>query len=107
MAIRVSEFRARAVPEGSFMASPSDRSPVCLIRAPTVETFRFATTSITPPLGLAFIAGALEAAGERVTFIDAVAEAPETFRRYFKGYLLGLPFDEIARRIPADAKLSG
>ena len=80
--------------------SPRDRSPVCLIRAPTVETFRFATTSITPPLGLAFIAGALEAAGERVTFIDAVAEAPDTFRRYFKGYLLGLPFDEIARRRP-------
>ena len=63
------------------MASPSDRSPVCLIRAPTVETFRFATTSITPPLGLAFIAGALESAGEQVMFIDAVAEAPETFRR--------------------------
>ena len=89
------------------MASPSDRSPVCLIRAPTVETFRFATTSITPPLGLAFIAGALESAGEQVMFIDAVAEAPETFRRYFKGYLLGLPYEEIAQRVPADAKLIG
>ena len=87
--------------------SSSESSPVCLIRAPTVETFRFATTSITPPLGLAFIAGALEAAGERVAFIDAVAEAPDTFRRYFKGYLLGLAFDEVAERVPADAKLVG
>jgi radical SAM superfamily enzyme YgiQ (UPF0313 family) len=72
-----------------------------------VETFRFATTSITPPLGLAFIAAALESAGERVILVDAVAEAPDTFRRYFKGYLLGLPFEDIAERIPADAKLVG
>jgi radical SAM superfamily enzyme YgiQ (UPF0313 family) len=88
------------------MASASERQ-VCLVRAPTVETFRFATTSITPPLGLAFIAAALEAAGERVTLIDAVAEAPDTFRRYFKGYLVGLPFDDIARRIPPDTMLIG
>ena len=90
---------------GGNMTTVHDTRPVCLVRPPTVETFRFATTSITPPLGLAFIAGALEAAGEQVDVVDAVAEAPETFRRYFKGYLIGLPFDEIAPRIPADAKL--
>jgi radical SAM superfamily enzyme YgiQ (UPF0313 family) len=92
-------------------ANDADRAPnggpVVLVRAPTVETFRFATTSITPPLGLAFVAGALEAAGQRVRFIDAVAEAPETVRRYFKGYLIGLTYEEIAARIPSDAKLIG
>jgi radical SAM superfamily enzyme YgiQ (UPF0313 family) len=88
------------------VGTPSERL-VCLVRAPTVETFRFATTSITPPLGLAFVAAALEAAGEKVTVIDAVAEAPDTFRRYFKGYLIGLPFDDIARRIPATTKVIG
>jgi anaerobic magnesium-protoporphyrin IX monomethyl ester cyclase len=89
------------------MDSERDRRPICLVRAPTVETFRFATTSITPPLGLAYIAGALEATGEQVQIVDAVAEAPDTFVRYFKGYLLGLPFDEIAARIAADTKLIG
>lgn len=98
--------RADATP-GRAADPSTDRRPVCLVRAPTVETFRFATTSITPPLGLAFVAGALETAGERVAFIDAVTEAPDAVRRYFKGYLLGLPFEEIARRIPADAKLVG
>ena len=81
--------------------------PICLIRPPAVETFRFATTSITPPLGLAYVAGALEAAGERVHLIDSVAEAPDTVRRYFRGYLIGLPFEDIARRIPANVKLVG
>lgn len=89
------------------MASVNGPGSVCLVRPPAVETFRFATTSIAPPLGLAYVAGALEAAGEQVTVIDAVAEAPDSFLRYFKGYLVGLPFDDIAGRVPANAKLVG
>jgi anaerobic magnesium-protoporphyrin IX monomethyl ester cyclase len=81
--------------------------PVCLIRPPSVETFRFSVGSIAPPLGLAYIAGALEAAGHAVAVVDAVTEAPETYLRYFRGYLLGLPFDQIVDRIPADAKAVG
>jgi len=72
-----------------------------------VETFRFSVGSIAPPLGLAYIAGALEAAGHAVSVVDAVTEAPETYLRYFRGYLLGLPLDQIADRIPADAKAVG
>lgn len=89
------------------MNSPSDARSVCLIRPPSVETFRFSVGSIAPPLGLAYIAGALEHAGQAVTVIDAVTEAPETYLRYFRGYLLGLPFEQIADRIPADAKAVG
>jgi anaerobic magnesium-protoporphyrin IX monomethyl ester cyclase len=89
------------------MGGVSGRGSVCLVRPPAVETFRFATTSIAPPLGLAYVAGALEAAGERVTVVDAVAEAPDTCIRYLKGYLIGLSFDKVARRVPADAKVVG
>jgi anaerobic magnesium-protoporphyrin IX monomethyl ester cyclase len=87
--------------------TPSETSTICLVRPPAVETFRFATTSITPPLGLAYIAGALEAAGERIAVVDAVASAPQSVRRYFKGYLIGLSFDEIAERIPVGVDFIG
>lgn len=81
--------------------------PICLIRPPAVETFRFSSLSITPPLGLAFVAGALEHAGHRVEVVDAVAAAPEQHLRYFRGYLVGATFAEIAERIPGDARVVG
>jgi len=74
-------------------------SHVALIRPPAVEAFRFTTTSITPPLGLAYIAAAIDNAGHSVEIIDAVAEAPETHTRYFRGYCVGLQLDEIAKKI--------
>jgi radical SAM superfamily enzyme YgiQ (UPF0313 family) len=90
------------------MNSPSAGSrPVCLIRPPAVETFRFSSLSITPPLGLAYVAGALRAAGHDVRVVDAVAEAPTKHTRYFRGYLVGLSFDEIAARVPSDSKVVG
>jgi radical SAM superfamily enzyme YgiQ (UPF0313 family) len=63
--------------------------------------------SITPPLGLAYVAGALTRAGHNVEVLDAVTEAPEKHTRYFRGYLVGLSFDDIAKRIPADSKFVG
>jgi len=87
-------------------AAIGDR-PVCLIRPPAVETFRFSSLSITPPLGLAYVAGALRRAGHDVHVVDAVAEAPTKHTRYFRGYLVGLSFDELAARVPADSKIVG
>ena len=81
--------------------------PICLIRPPAVETFRFSSLSITPPLGLTYVAGALVAAGEAVRIVDAVAEAPKKHTRYFRGYLVGLQFDEIAARVPDDTAVVG
>jgi radical SAM superfamily enzyme YgiQ (UPF0313 family) len=72
-----------------------------------VESFRFTTTSITLPLGLAYIAGALEASGRTVHVIDAVGEQPETCIRYFQGYLVGLPLEEIVARVPREAAMLG
>ncbi|MBN2622979.1 MAG: B12-binding domain-containing radical SAM protein [Acidimicrobiales bacterium] len=89
------------------MRTVNTSSPVCLIRPPAVETFRFSSLSITPPLGLAYIAGAVEAAGHTVEIVDAVTAAPTKHTRYFRGYLVGSSFDEIADRVPADAKAVG
>src|ERR1700742_4907633 len=80
---------------------------ICLVRPPAIECFRFATTSVTLPLGLAYIAGALEAAGHKVQVIDALGEAPNQHRRYFKGYMMGLSLEQIVERIPADAEAVG
>jgi anaerobic magnesium-protoporphyrin IX monomethyl ester cyclase len=80
---------------------------VCLIRPRAGESFRFSAQSLSLPLGLAYIAGALEAAGVRVAVIDAVGEAPRRRTRYFKGYLVGLPDGELAARIPPDADIVG
>lgn len=80
---------------------------ICLIRPPAAECIRFATTSITLPLGLAYIAGSLEDAGYSVDVIDAVGEAPSRRTRYVTGYLIGLSLEEIAARIPENAWLVG
>lgn len=89
------------------MTNVIDDRPVCLVRPPAVETFRFSSLSITPPLGLAYVAGAVERAGHRVEVVDAVTGAPTRHVRYFRGYLVGLRFDEVAARIPADSKAIG
>ncbi|MDP6391293.1 MAG: cobalamin-dependent protein, partial [Alphaproteobacteria bacterium] len=80
---------------------------ICLIRPPAVESFRFATTSITLPLGLAYIAAAVERDGRRVCVVDAVGEGPEIRTRYCKGYLVGLRFEEVVRRIPHESEIVG
>jgi len=81
--------------------------PVCLIRPPAVESFRVATTSVALPIGLAYIASALEASGRSVQVIDAVASAPRAKVRYFKGYLVGLTADQVVARIPAESRVVG
>jgi anaerobic magnesium-protoporphyrin IX monomethyl ester cyclase len=80
---------------------------VCLIRPPAVESFRFSTGNITLPLGLAYIAAALEQANFGVNVIDAVALGPRIHTRYIRGYLVGLRFGEILARIPKDVDFIG
>src|SRR5262249_23362242 len=76
------------------------KSVVCLMRPPAVEAFRFSTTSIAMPLGLAYIAATLKGAGIGVHVVDAVGEAPTTRASYCKGYLVGLHLDQIVARVP-------
>ena len=91
----------------SVSGTTSGTHVTCLIRPPGVESFRIGTSTLVPPLGLAYIAGALEAHGCPVHVIDALAEAPKTHTRYFGGYLVGLPLSEVARRIPPEARVVG
>ncbi|HEY2229697.1 MAG TPA: radical SAM protein [Xanthobacteraceae bacterium] len=84
----------------SDLLQPDHAAAICLIRPPAVESFRFATTSIALPLGLAYISAALKAAHFRVHVIDAVGEAPKVRTRYTKGYLVGMRLERIAQRIP-------
>lgn len=87
--------------------SADTRHPICLVRPPAVESFRFVTSGITLPLGLAYIAGAVEASGRPVHVIDAVGEAPRRATRYYKGFLVGLELDEIVARVPAESTVVG
>ena len=61
-----------------------------LIRPPAVESFRFATTSITLPIGLAYISSSLKEYGFKVEILDAVGEAPKNRTGYYNEYLVGL-----------------
>ena len=79
----------------------------CLIRPAAVEAFRFATTSITAPIGIAYVAAAVEASGRRVSVIDAVGEGPKVRTAYYQGYLVGLRPQQIVARVPAEASLLG
>ena len=76
---------------------------ICLIRPRAVEAPRFSALSIAPPLGLAYIVGALEAAGHTVHVIDAVGLLPGKHTRYLVGYLIGLDDEEMVQRIPEEA----
>lgn len=80
---------------------------VCLIRPPAAEAFRFASSSITLPLGLAYIAGALRRGGFELNIVDAVGEGPDIRTRYCKGYLVGLRFEQIVEQISAETDIVG
>lgn len=80
---------------------------ICLVRPPSVESVRFATTTVQLPLGLAYVAAALERAGRTVTVVDAVASAPEVSTKYLTGFLMGARLEQIAEDIPRDAEWIG
>jgi radical SAM superfamily enzyme YgiQ (UPF0313 family) len=80
---------------------------ICLIRPPAVESFRFVTTTITLPLGLAYVAAVLEQDGRDVHILDSVAESPKTKTRYYKGVLVGLTLEDIAAKVPDEATMVG
>jgi anaerobic magnesium-protoporphyrin IX monomethyl ester cyclase len=84
-----------------------DPQPVCLIRPRAGEAFRFSAQSLSLPLGLAYLAAALEQAGHSVAVLDAVGLAPDRRQGYFRGYLVGLSDDELVARVPAGAAVIG
>lgn len=77
-------------------------SHVALVRPPAVATLHAYSVGVVPPLGLAYVAAALERAGHRVTVVDALGEAPTARHPAAHPQLaaFGLSIDEIVRRIP-------
>ena len=75
---------------------------ITLIRPGLVSTPRSYSVIIAPPLGLAYVAAALEQAGHSIQAIDALGEAPEQLGdSEYPGLLAyGLTNDEIVERIP-------
>jgi radical SAM superfamily enzyme YgiQ (UPF0313 family) len=68
-----------------------------------------ALTALRPslPLGLAYVAGSLRAAGHEVSVLDAVGEAPARVVRKGRVAQLGLEVDEIVARLDPQARLIG
>ena len=82
---------------------------ITLIRPALVSTRRSYSVTIAPPLGLAYVAAALEEAGHDLTIIDAPGEAPDIRgpAAYPNLIAYGLSNDEIVERIPAQTQAIG
>ena len=81
-------------------------NPPCLTARGSLSYFEGA-----PPLGLAYIAGALRAAGHRVVVVDALGEAVDHYTPFpcSQGQLVaqGLTIEQIVDRLPADLDVLG
>jgi anaerobic magnesium-protoporphyrin IX monomethyl ester cyclase len=83
---------------------------VTLLRPPTVTPPGvYLASRGTPPLGLAYLAGAVKAAGFDVTCIDAFAEKMDGYRGFgTEGLVInGLIAQEIVDRVPFDTHVIG
>lgn len=65
----------------------------------------FTTGIVYMPISLAYLAGALRAAGHPLQVIDAYAAAPRQARREGNFNFYGLTAAQVAERIPADAQV--
>lgn len=84
-------------------------STVTLVRPPILIPRAAMTAPTCPPVGVAYLAGALRAAGHDVCVIDAVGEAPRHYEPIGDARFLshGLPLEEIARRVDPGVDVIG
>ncbi len=80
-----------------------------LIRAPFITSKHTFSTVLEPPLGVAYVAAALEQSGHRVTLVDATGEAlDQRLPAAHPGLVAyGLSIPEIVERIPHDTAAIG
>ncbi|MDX2167116.1 MAG: radical SAM protein [Deltaproteobacteria bacterium] len=92
--------------DGTCDRVPRQPARITLIRPPAVASLHAYSLAIVPPLGPAYVAAALEAAGHQVTVIDALGEAP--LARHASAHPLliaqGLTIAQIVERIPSDTQ---
>ena len=65
---------------------------------------RTASNVAIPPLGVAYIAAAIEGAGHDLQVVDAVGEGLTTYTEFGSVYLRGLPFESIVERIDSNVE---
>jgi len=84
---------------------------ITLVNPPGLKSFSgLQMHTPNPPLGLAYIAAAIKDAGLPYTVIDGTGEALDAISPYPRRgdfMIQGLPFDEIARRIPTTTRIIG
>jgi len=81
---------------------------VALVRPPLVVSRWSYAGTLTPPLGVAYVAAALEEAGHVVSIVDAIGEAPSRATEAFDAHLiLGLDAEQIADRIDPNVDVIG
>ena len=81
---------------------------ICLIRPPAIVPVGAYVGSLTPPIGLAYLAGALKKNGHKVQIIDSVGSKLES-KNAFGDKLLryGMDFKEIISSIPDNCDIIG
>lgn len=92
------------------IAGGGPRLRVCLVRLPTLASASAVGQDAVPPLGLAYVAAAVRAAGHHVSGVDAVGEAVHQYSRvpWDAGALLhGLRVEEVVARIDPVADVIG
>lgn len=81
---------------------------VCLVEpSKFVSLTNLVSTISMPPLGLAYIAAALQDAGHEVTVVDGPGSAPRNFFRFKDIRIRGLDRSETIKRIPKDTEVIG
>ncbi len=81
---------------------------VCLVRPPTIIPVGVFIGSLTPPIGLAYLAGALKKDGHEVFILDSIGMALDKKHNIGNGLLrYGLDFNEICKLIPSDTDIIG
>lgn len=81
---------------------------VTLIRPPMVLSRMAHTTPTCPPIGLAYLAGSLRAAGHQVDVVDAVGEGLDAFVPLGSRFLVhGLSRAEVVRRVDPATEVIG
>ena len=82
---------------------------ITLVRPPALVSRHSGQGALTPPIGLAYLASSLIAAGHSVTIVDAIGEAPFKVTSLFDNKILatGLLKEEIVERVPPHTDLIG
>ena len=79
---------------------------ICFVRPPILVPGNSPIVQFTPPIGLAYVAGACVESGFGVAVVDALGEGLEQRRAAEKNCMLyGLEIDQIIDRIPVDTQV--